>query len=186
MRNAQEALSVNNDLVGIFNWINWLDPIQADWATRYFTRKANRPINSSWSILHWYQSVPEHSRTDLLRKSKNAWAAKSSRNTKELQAKKPVQVHLSKEARDYLTKTAKIVRKTKSELIESIIKDQLTLHHKIMMENKKLKKERKDLLNQFQRVHLIEMSRIEQAAKLKEEIAELRAIIADSNISIHQ
>jgi hypothetical protein len=177
---------VNYDSVGFFNWINWLNPTQAGWATSYFTKKANRPIISSWELLHWYQSIPENSRADLLRKSKNAWAARSSRNTKELQAKKPVQVHLSKEARDYLTKTAKIVQRTKSELIESIIKDQLTLHHKIMMENKKLKKERVNLLNQFQRVHAIEMSRMEKTIKLKEEIAELRSIIANSNVLVKQ
>lgn len=175
---------MNNELVGAFNWINWLNSEQAGWATSYFTKKANMPINSSWSLLHWYQIIPERSRSELLRKSKNAWAARSSRNTKKLQAKKPVQVHLSKEARDYLTKTSKTENKTKSELLESIINDQLTLHHKILMENKNLKKERVKLLNQFQKVHAIEMSRIEKAVKLKEEVAELRSIIEKSNVLI--
>lgn len=169
---------MTTDLLNAFNWINWFDPVQNSWATGYFSKKADREINSSRSLLHWYQGIPENSRNDLVRRSKNAWAAKSSRNNKELQTKKPVQVHLSKEARDYLTKTAKLSRKTRSELIEEILKNQEILHNKISQENKKLNNKNKFLLDQFQRQHVIEMSRIEYTATLKEKVHKLEIEIA--------
>jgi hypothetical protein len=164
-----------------FEWVDRDDYVQVDWLFKYFA-DILLGVNTYASLLLAYGKIPITERSEKIAKAKKAWAVKKHR----LPKGKPVQIYLSTEARDYLNKATKSLSLKNSEVIEKVLLDQASLHHKETALCRKLRIQNKALKDKIQRHHAIRMEILREQSSLEEKILRLNFEIKDYQAKLSQ
>lgn len=157
-----------------FDWVDWYNVVQTAWLFHYFSDTVDGECTRA-SIMLWFEQTPIEKREKLISNAKKAWAVKKHRSNKG----KPLQIYLSATAQNYLTKTSRSLTTRKDDLIEKMIHDQSTLHHKEMATSKKLRAQNKILMDQIQRLHVIRIATLVERSSLNEELSKARSQLLD-------
>ena len=149
-----------------FDWVDWRDVVQTTWLFKYFSHEGE---HTATSLILAYENIPILDRPNTITKAKKAWAVKKHRLPKGI----PLQIYLSPECRKYLEKASKSLSLQKDKLIENILMDQSSLHHKEAVTCKKLRTESQTLRDQIRQLNTTKIKLLADQLSLKEEIAKL-------------